>query len=136
VEIVIDESMMAKLGAVMKNARLRAGKSRKELAEAMGVSVRHIMYIENGKQRPSGDLVFHIVRELYIPADLLFYPDEIRSQSFAQAVEMLRRCGDKEINAVISLLYSLLQDTPLTPPDSSREEVLYATHDKIAVSIR
>jgi transcriptional regulator with XRE-family HTH domain len=102
---------MVKLGAIMKSARQRAGKSRKEVAEKLGVSARHIMYIENGKQKPSGDLVFNIVRELYIPADLLFYPDEIHSPSFTQAVEMLRRCGDKELNAVISLLYSLLQES-------------------------
>jgi transcriptional regulator with XRE-family HTH domain len=108
--------MMVKLGAIMKSARQRAGKSRKEVAEKLGVSVRHVMYIENGRQKPSGELVFQIVRELYIPADLLFYPDEIQSQNFSQAVEMLRRCGDKEINAVISLLYSLLQDKWETPP--------------------
>jgi DNA-binding XRE family transcriptional regulator len=96
---------------VVKTARRELGKTQSELALRLEVSKRHIMSIENNRQKPSYDLLFRLIRELSIPADLIFYPEEAHSQSeFDKAVRMLRTCDDKELDAVISLLHSLLKD--------------------------
>ncbi len=111
-ERFMDELFMIKRGSVVRNARLRAGKTQKEVARKLHVSTRHIMYIENGRQKPGSDLLIRLIRELSIPADLLFYPDEIHSHiKFAQAVDLLRKCGDKELDAVVSMLGPLLAQT-------------------------
>ncbi len=106
------ERLMIKRGSVVRDARLRAGKTQKEIACKLQVSARHIMYIENGRQKPGNDLLIRLIRELSIPADLLFYPDEIHCHvKFAQAVNLLRKCGNKELDAVISMLGPLLAET-------------------------
>ncbi len=57
-------------------------------------------------------MLIRLIRELSIPADLLFYPDEIHCHvKFAQAVNLLRKCGNKELDAVISMLGPLLAET-------------------------
>ena len=106
------ERLMIERGGIVRDARLRAGKTQKEVALKLCVSTRHLMYIENGRQKPGNDLLIRLIRELSIPADLLFYPDEIHNHfKFAQAVDLLRKCGDKELDAVISMLGLLFAET-------------------------
>ena len=65
---------MDNFGAVIKNARLQAGLTRKELADNLGISPRHLKNIENNHKKPSLKLLHHLIRELSIPADLIFHP--------------------------------------------------------------
>jgi len=104
----MDESIYA-LGAEIKAARLQSSNTRKELAAKLHISTRHLMEIENGRQKPSYDLLYRIVRELHISANRIFYPEETCSHpALEQASAMLRMCGDKELNIIISLIQSLL----------------------------
>ena len=67
--------MIDLLGVIVKNARIRAKLTQEELSVMMGVSSRHIMYIENSRQKPSYNLLFRLIRALSIPADWIFYPE-------------------------------------------------------------
>jgi len=110
------------LGAEVKSARLQAGKTRKELAAKLQVSARHLMEIENGRQKPSFDLLYRMVRELSIPVDRIFYPEEAHNRpTFEQASMMLRMCGDKELGIIVSLLQSLLDGKSYSINDKSAE---------------
>ena len=66
---------MELLGTIIKDARLQAGITRKELAEKLEITPRHLKYIENNHRKPSLKLLFKIVRELSIPGDRIFYPE-------------------------------------------------------------
>lgn len=46
------------LGSVVKSARLRKQLTRKQLAEKLKISQRHLTAIENEEQKPSFDLLF------------------------------------------------------------------------------
>jgi len=63
------------LGALIKNARKQNNMTQEQLALQLGVTARHIMYIENSKQKPSYKLLFQLVHVLSIPTGSIFYPE-------------------------------------------------------------
>lgn len=58
----------AKLGAMLRFHRRQAGISQLDLALELGVSTRHLSYVENDKARPSETMLNAIVETLGIPA--------------------------------------------------------------------
>lgn len=99
------------LGAVIKAARQQAGITRKELAAKLRVSARHLMNIENSQQKPSYDLLYRLIRELYVPADIIFYPEAAHDhKKYARAGALLRICGDKELDVINLMLSALLKE--------------------------
>jgi transcriptional regulator with XRE-family HTH domain len=98
-----------RLGPLVKSARLNQGLTQNQLAEKVGVGLRHIMGIENEGKRPSYELLYHLIRELNISADSIFYPDHyIGDAEFDYLIRLLKRCGRNEIRVVIALAKSLL----------------------------
>ena len=63
------------LGALVRYARKRAGLTQSELAMMVGVSARHIQYIEGSRQKPGYKVLFRLIRSLSIPAESIFYPE-------------------------------------------------------------
>jgi len=105
---MIDTSM-DKLGMAIKSSRLKSGKTRKELADTLRVSPRHLMAIEHGQKKPSYNVLFRLVRELSIPPEEIFYPEITNGHyGFEQAVTMLRRCDEKEFEIISAALSALL----------------------------
>ncbi|WP_123610254.1 helix-turn-helix transcriptional regulator [Mobilisporobacter senegalensis] len=99
------------LGGVIKSARLRNQLTRKQLAEKLHISQRHLTAIENEEQQPSYDLLFSLIRELQIPSDMIFYPE--RQKKFGeldQLQHLLRQCDSKDLNIVMSTVQSLLDN--------------------------
>ncbi|MDR2650511.1 MAG: helix-turn-helix transcriptional regulator [Clostridiales bacterium] len=47
-----------------------------QLAERLGITLRHLKATENSGQKPSYDLLARIVRELGISADTVFHSTE------------------------------------------------------------
>ena len=66
---------MYEMGDIIKAARLKAGMTRRELADRIGYSVRHIKYVENNQRKPGLNMLFKLIRELDIPADKIFRPE-------------------------------------------------------------
>jgi transcriptional regulator with XRE-family HTH domain len=99
------------LGIATTEARVFAGLTRKELAGKLCISPRHLMYIETNRKKPSYDLLFRLIRILFIPADRIFHPELIHEQkALEQAVAMLHQCNEKELNVVIATLCAMLID--------------------------
>ena len=95
---------------MIKNARIQSNITRNELAAKLDVTPRHLMSIENGRQKPSYNLLCRLIRELSIPADLIFYPEAAHDKELERAISMLRLCDKKELQVVTATLQSLLQD--------------------------
>jgi len=99
------------LGFVIKNARLQAGMTRKELADKLCFSIRHLMCIENNQQKPSYSLLFRLIRELSIPPDLIFYPETASAHDrYREASVLLRQCDEQELGLVIAMICVLVKD--------------------------
>jgi len=99
-----------KLGAVIKDARFAAKMTRMELAAILGISQRHLMYIENGNHKPSFDLLFQIIQALSIPADRIFHPEQFSDrQEIEQVIAMLRRCDEKYLGIISATLGAMLE---------------------------
>jgi transcriptional regulator with XRE-family HTH domain len=99
---------MEKLGSTIKEARLHADMTRKELAEKLNVTTRHLMAIENGKQKPSYDLLKNLIRSLFISADSIFFPEaEHGDEELKRAIAVLRTCNDKELGLIIYMIHAL-----------------------------
>lgn len=56
------------LGSLLRDWRQRREASQLEVALEVGISARHLSYIENGKAHPSETLVYALMRALDIPA--------------------------------------------------------------------
>jgi len=96
------------VGAVIKEARLHFDMTRKELAAKVNITPRHLMSIEQGKKKPSFDLLCSLIRELFIPTDQIFYPETAHDhKEFDMAITLLRECNDKELDIIIFLIKAL-----------------------------
>lgn len=99
------------LGSVVKSARLQKQLTRKQLAEKLKISQRHLTAIENEQKPPSCDLLFMLIRELHIPSDLIFYPERQRKfGELDQIQHLLKQCDSKDLNIVMSTVRSLLDN--------------------------
>jgi transcriptional regulator with XRE-family HTH domain len=63
-------SMVAEPGGVLRRARLAAGCSQLDLALRLGVSQRHLSFVERGRARPSRNLILAWMREAAAPPAL------------------------------------------------------------------
>ena len=55
------------VGGLLRDWRGRRRLSQLELATRAEVSTRHLSYVENGRSRPSRELVLHLARHLDVP---------------------------------------------------------------------
>jgi len=60
----------------LREQRERKHISQNELAIAVGVTQRHIAFIESGDRRPSMELAFKIAKELECSIEDIFLPEE------------------------------------------------------------
>jgi transcriptional regulator with XRE-family HTH domain len=99
-----------RLGVIIKSARRAKHLTREQLAAALDISSRHLSAIENENQKPSYELLYHLIRELSIPADTIFYPElGYKPSELARLRLLLAQCDEKEVNAVAETLQSLLK---------------------------
>jgi transcriptional regulator with XRE-family HTH domain len=83
--------------------------TRAELAKKLRITPRHLGAIENGKKKPSFELLFHLVHELHITADRFFYPEtEHDHLELEEILLSLSQGDDKRINTILSALHSLV----------------------------
>jgi len=99
------------LGSIIKSARLKKGLTQEALAEIVGVGLRHIMGIENEGSYPSYDVLYKIIRELHISADIIFYPEK-QSQDvlLADIIPMLYSCNERSISIIRATLKAVLEN--------------------------
>lgn len=66
---------MQKIGEKLRILRTRQNLTSRELGAALGVSNSYIIRIENGKKRPSIDLVAKIANFFHVSTDQLIFDD-------------------------------------------------------------
>ncbi len=59
--------MTATVGALLKEWRTRRRLSQLDLANAAGISARHLSFVETGRSRPSREMVLHLAEHLDVP---------------------------------------------------------------------
>ena len=99
-----------KLGSVIKSARLGKHLTQKQLAERLSITPHYLMSIENKQQIPSSDLLFRIIRELEISADMIFYPENEHANPLIKKLQvLLSKCDERDVTVIIATLQSLQQ---------------------------
>jgi transcriptional regulator with XRE-family HTH domain len=101
------------LGAIIKAARLSKGLTQEILAEKVGIGLRHIMAIENEGSYPSYEVLYKLIRELHIPADLIFYPEKQLNNSQAEEItHMLYSCDERSLKVIHATVQAALDGQP------------------------
>jgi transcriptional regulator with XRE-family HTH domain len=100
-----------KLGSVLKAARKTKGLTREQLAEILNITPRYLMSIENENKKPSYDVLFRIIRELSIPADTIFYPEnQLDNTKVEQLIRLIYLCDDRELAIATAITKALLDN--------------------------
>jgi DNA-binding XRE family transcriptional regulator len=69
------------------------------------------MSIENENKKPSYDVLFRLIRELSIPADTIFFPENSQTHtSVDQLVRLLYLCDERDLNVITATTKSLLEN--------------------------
>jgi transcriptional regulator with XRE-family HTH domain len=98
------------LGSVIKQSRINNGLTRKNLAEELHISARHLLRIEHGQEKPSYDLLRRLIRRLNAPTDQIFFPEILNNtEAYNQAVLLLKDCDDATLSIINTMLFSLLK---------------------------
>ncbi len=63
-------------GARIEKARKRTGLSQERFAPVVGTTRRHMIRLENGEHRPSGELLARIAEQTGQPAESFGYPSD------------------------------------------------------------
>ena len=100
-----------KLGDILKTARKNNKLTREQLAEKLSITPRYLMSIENENKKPSYDVLFRLIRELSISADVIFYPEQESDNSeIGQLVRLIHLCNERDIKIVIATAKALLEN--------------------------
>ena len=93
------------LGDIIKYYREKSDYTVEELANRVGISERYLYRIENEGKKPSFDVLYSIIRFLYIPPDIIFYPElQKKNQSINSLFYMLIDCDEKTINTTKKII--------------------------------
>ncbi len=93
------------LGNVVKQAREQKNMKAEELAEYLGIGLRHLSAIETGKGKPSYAVLLNMVRILELPAEAIFYPEQMLSAQDLkreQLIHALKTCDDKTVDILFA----------------------------------
>lgn len=87
-----------RFGQQIKKARKQSNLTIEALADNVGVSERYLYRIENEGKTPSFEVLYKLIRCLYIPPDLIFYPEKPSKESeIEDLVRMLYNCNERDL---------------------------------------
>ena len=96
-------------GAILKAQREEQGYTREQIAERVGIGVRHLAAIENCEKNASVADLIRIIRALGISADRIVSPErEMPSSDYDRIVRLIRSCEVRDRRAVEAMVNSLL----------------------------
>ena len=95
---------MNELGERIRELRVAAGLSQRELAERVNVGFPYISKVEAGKERPSDDLLTQIAPHIGItPDDLLIVAKRLPEEPAADLLRIVSESGEKREMATMLL---------------------------------
>jgi len=99
------------MGSVIQVARIAHGMTQTALAEKIDISLRTVIAIETGKRNPTFEVLYKIIRELSIPADLIFRPDDVPgTPEQEQFIRELRDASEQEQRVAIASARSIWRE--------------------------
>jgi transcriptional regulator with XRE-family HTH domain len=109
------EEIIMKIQDKIKINRKNKGLSQKQLAEIVGINTSHLSRLENGRYKPSIEVLKKLAAALQVSADyLLSSTDEeaeeikIQDQSFADKIRLLDSLDGKEKETVVNVIDAML----------------------------
>lgn len=97
------------LGDIIKNAREKAGITIEALANKVDITERYLYRIENENKKPSYDVLYKLIRELYISPDLIFYPEKPSKDSEVEnLLRQLSDCDDRSLQVIKATAKALI----------------------------
>ncbi|MDA8243203.1 MAG: helix-turn-helix transcriptional regulator [Elusimicrobia bacterium] len=105
----------AGLAAQLRLRRLRAGLTLEELAEAAGISVSFLAYLEANKKRPSLDTLARLAGALKVPVSGFFrenggsgtVPEELKALD--RLMKLLRGLSREDAGTVLAVVAALVK---------------------------
>lgn len=93
------------LGAVVRKARKNRNLTQQQLADHLGMSLRSIIDVENGRSNLKFDTLFALVRFLCISGKDIFYPQEESeiingfdpTETRKKLLDQIEECSDREL---------------------------------------
>lgn len=102
---------MKRMGTFIQEARIAHGMTQTALAEKIDISLRTVIAIETGKRNPTFEVLYKIIRELSIPADLIFRPDDVPgTPEQEQFIRELRDANEHEQRLAIASARSIWRE--------------------------
>jgi DNA-binding XRE family transcriptional regulator len=106
---------MKRMGVIIQEARIAHGMTQSALAEKIDVSLRTVIAIETGKRNPTFEVLYKIIRELNIPADLIFRPNDVPgTPEQEQFVQEFRDASEQEQRVAIASARSIWKELRCT----------------------
>jgi len=108
---------MTRMGGILRSAREAKELTQESLAERIGASTRTIIAIEKNQRNLTCDMLYRLIHELDVSADLIFRPDDAPlATEQDQFIREFLDCEENEQRILISTLRSLIralrQDVP------------------------
>lgn len=98
------------LGDVVKVARGKSGLTQAEVAVAIHRDTRTVLNIENYKGNPKLEVLYPLVRTLYIDAREIFNPEmQLDSPALRQLRLLVNDCSEEEAAAIIPIFQAALR---------------------------
>ena len=108
------DERMNELGERLRELRVAAGLSQRELADRVGVGFPHISKVESGKERPSDELLVNVAPHLKVDADELHAGRFDVLEREAHAASSLMPCSSRNGRSSPFSNISLMMSQPPT----------------------
>ena len=109
-----------KLGKKIRQFRKKSGMTQKDLADMLGIASAHLGRLELGHYKPSIEIVKKLADIFQVTTDYLlddktddFKEVSIEDGSFAERMRLLNALSEKDRQAVIQIVDSLLTKTKI-----------------------
>lgn len=108
---------LSSFGMAVKEARTNGKITRDQLAEKLGISVRHLAQIENKGQHPSFQVFYELATMFNISVDQYFYLN--RNQGYTtkqrQVISIVEQMADDDLDVVNATAIALETRKSKTP---------------------
>jgi transcriptional regulator with XRE-family HTH domain len=94
----------------VKEARQQNDLNQNELTKILHITPQHLRAIENGRQKPSYDLLCSLVHKLAISVDEALCPDMPHDrEELEKVLTLLHFCDNKELSIVSAVLHAIMK---------------------------
>lgn len=103
----MDELDFIHIGKILKLAREKSCLTQVQVADAIGISTRHLQDIENTGKIPGTNIFYKLTKMYHLSADALFHEKVHKSEKRIQIDSLLDTLSDKELLVVESLINAI-----------------------------